>query len=73
MFRSRRPDRGEAWEGVVVGKSRGMTDGAYMYHYVEVKLSTGETEKVRIGRRLWKSLATGDSLVKPAGADLAEQ
>ncbi|MET7609995.1 DUF7489 domain-containing protein [Streptomyces seoulensis] len=67
MFKSRKPGQDDAWEGTVTDKSRGMLDGSNMYHFVELRLSDGESTKVRIGRQLWKSLAVGDRVVKRAG------
>ncbi|MBB5889961.1 DUF7489 domain-containing protein [Kutzneria kofuensis] len=69
MFTSRQPASDEAWEGVVLDKSRGMTDGSNMYRYLTVRLSTGETKKVRVDRGLWNSVAEGDGIVKQAGAN----
>ncbi|MFJ3663263.1 hypothetical protein ACIPPM_22670 [Streptomyces sp. NPDC090119] len=69
MFKSRKPGQDDAWEGVVTDKSRGMLDGSNMYHFVELRLSDGESTKVRIGRRLWKDVAVGDRLVKRPGDD----
>ncbi|MEU6818871.1 hypothetical protein [Streptomyces sp. NPDC046860] len=69
MFTSRKPGQDDAWEGVVTDKSRGMTDGANMYHHVELRLTDGGSVKVRIGRRLWKDVAVGDRLVKRPGAE----
>ena len=68
MFTSRRPTPDEVWEGVVLDKSRGMTDGANMYRYLTVRLSTGETKKIRVDRGLWNSVARGDGIVKQAGS-----
>ncbi|WP_425276231.1 DUF7489 domain-containing protein [Streptomyces lavendulae] len=53
-----------AWEGVVSAKSRGVLDGSNMYHFVDVRLADGRSMKVRISRRLWKSLAVGDRIAK---------
>ncbi|MFF7385510.1 hypothetical protein [Streptomyces griseoluteus] len=69
MFTSRKPGQDDAWEGVVTDKSRGMLDGANMYHFAELRLEDGASTKVRIGRQLWKSLAVGDRLVKRPGED----
>lgn len=55
MFSLRRSHRNEAWDGVVVGKKRGMTDGS--------------TRLLRAHRDLWKSVEEGDFLVKAAGAE----
>ena len=64
--------RDDSWEGVVIDKSRGMLDGSNMYHFVEVRLADGEPLKIRIDRRLWKSIGVGDRVVKRPGADLAK-
>ncbi|MDQ0994436.1 hypothetical protein [Streptomyces sp. V3I7] len=69
MFNSRKAERNDAWEGVVTDKSRGMLDGSNMYHFVEVRLTDGESAKVRISRRLWNSIAVGDRIVQRAGSD----
>lgn len=47
MFKSRKAGRDDAWEGIVIHKSRGMLDGSNMYHFVEVRLADGETMNVR--------------------------
>ncbi|MFD7709718.1 hypothetical protein ACFV6E_17445 [Streptomyces sp. NPDC059785] len=69
MFKSHKAGQDDSWEGTVTDKSRGMLDGSNMYHFVEVRPDTGEPVRVRIGRRLWKSLAVGDRIVKRPGAD----
>jgi hypothetical protein len=69
MFKSRNAGRDDSWEGVVTDKSRGMLDGSNMYHSVDVRLADGESRKVRISRRFWKSIAVGDRIVKRPGAD----
>jgi hypothetical protein len=72
MFTSRKAGRDDSWEGTVTDKSRGMLDGSNMYHYVEVTRTDGESLKVRVDRRLWKSLAVGDRIVKQPGSDPAK-
>ncbi|MFJ9121253.1 hypothetical protein ACIRJO_37700 [Streptomyces sp. NPDC102394] len=69
MVKSHKSGPDDAWEGVVEGKSRGMLDGANMYHFVKVRRADGQSVKVRIGRGLWKSIAVGDRLVKQPGGD----
>ncbi|WP_132117336.1 DUF7489 domain-containing protein [Actinocrispum wychmicini] len=69
MSKSRKPAPQDAWDGVVLDKSRGMTDGSNMYRYLTVRLSTGATEKIRVDRDLWNSVAKGDGIVKQAGSD----
>ncbi|GFE12210.1 hypothetical protein Sgleb_02570 [Streptomyces glebosus] len=73
MFTSHKAGRDDSWEGVVIDKSRGMLDGSNMYHFVEVRLADGESVKVRISRRLWKSIAVDDRIVKRPGADPARE
>ncbi|MFJ8676985.1 hypothetical protein [Streptomyces sp. NPDC093589] len=72
MIKSLKVARDDSWEGVVTDKSRGMLDGSNMYHFVEVRLTGGESVKVRIARRLWKSIEVGDRIVKQPGADPAK-
>ncbi|ACU75520.1 hypothetical protein Caci_6674 [Catenulispora acidiphila DSM 44928] len=69
MFSLRRSHRNEAWEGMVVDKKRGMTDGSSMYFYLKVRVSDGSTKRVRVHRDLWKTLEDGDTVVKAAGAE----
>ncbi|MFJ9411455.1 hypothetical protein [Streptomyces sp. NPDC101393] len=72
MIKSLKVARDDSWEGVVTDKSRGMLDGSNMYHFVEIRLADGESVKVRIARRLWKSIEVGDRIVKQPGADPAK-
>ncbi|WP_457786012.1 DUF7489 domain-containing protein [Streptomyces rimosus] len=69
MFKTHKAGRDDAWEGVIVNKSRGMLDGSNMYHFVEIRIADDEPTKVRISRRLWKSVAVGDRIIKRPGAD----
>ncbi|MFJ5798471.1 DUF7489 domain-containing protein [Streptomyces decoyicus] len=73
MFKSRKIGRDDSWEGIVTNKSRGMLDGSNLYHFVEVRLADGEFVKVRISRRLWKSIEVDDRIVKRPGADPARE
>ncbi|WP_432143365.1 DUF7489 domain-containing protein [Streptomyces sp. bgisy084] len=73
MFTSHKAGRDDSWEGIVIDKSRGMLDGSNMYHFVEVRLADGASVKVRISRRLWKSVEAGDRIVKRPGADPARE
>jgi hypothetical protein len=73
MFITRRSAAKETWEGVVLEKSRGMTDGANLYRYLTVRMSTGRSRKVRVDRDLWDSVAQGDGIVKEAGAKPAKK
>uniref|UniRef100_A0AAU3ICL6 DUF7489 domain-containing protein n=1 Tax=Streptomyces sp. NBC_01393 TaxID=2903851 RepID=A0AAU3ICL6_9ACTN len=68
MFKSHKPRPDDAWEGIVEDKSRGMLDGANMYHFVTVRRVDGQFVKVRIDRRLWKSIEVGDRIVKEPGS-----
>ncbi|MBO2455418.1 hypothetical protein J4573_50655 [Actinomadura barringtoniae] len=69
MFRSRRMRKGDAWEGVVTGKSRNMPDGSNMYHYLEVTFTDGKKKKIRVKGGLWETLNAGDQIIKQAGSD----
>jgi hypothetical protein len=59
----------ESWDGTVVKKSRGLLDGSNMYRRLEVRLSDGQTRKVRVSRALWDSVEVGDSVSKADGQD----
>ncbi|MEU8792630.1 hypothetical protein [Streptomyces sp. NPDC048643] len=72
MFKSHRSKPGDAWEGTVEDKSRGMLDGANMYHFVKVRRGDGQSIKVRVDRRLWKAIAVGDRIVKEPGSAPAQ-
>ncbi|MEH0449344.1 MULTISPECIES: DUF7489 domain-containing protein [unclassified Streptomyces] len=72
MFTSRKPGSDDAWEGIVEEKSRGMLDGANMYHFIELRREDGQFMKVRLARGLWKSIAVGDRIVKEPGSDPAK-
>ncbi|WP_328443465.1 hypothetical protein OG780_44035 [Streptomyces sp. NBC_00386] len=61
---------GRRLEGIVEDKSRGMLDGANMYHFIEVRRTDGQSMKVRIDRRLWKSIEVGDRIVKESSDEL---
>jgi hypothetical protein len=69
MFKSRKPGRNESWESVVTKKSRAIVDGSGAYFYVTVDPTTGGgARKIRIDRKLWKSLEVGDVIEKAVGA-----
>ena len=59
----------DAWQGTVIGKSRGLYDGANMYRKVKVELPDGTRRRIRVPRDLWKAINKGDVLVKEAGTD----
>ncbi|MFC9588692.1 hypothetical protein [Streptomyces sp. NPDC056944] len=69
MMKSHTPGHDDAWEGFVMGKSRGMLDGSNMYHFVEVRFADGTLTKFRIDRRLWKSIDVNDRIIKEPGSD----
>ncbi|MGQ4361656.1 DUF7489 domain-containing protein [Streptomyces sp. SAS_272] len=72
MFKSHKPGSDDAWEGIVEDKSRGMVDGANMYHFIKLRRADGQSMKVRIDRGLWKSIAIGDRIVKEPGSGPAK-
>ncbi|MET8412518.1 hypothetical protein ABZV34_31270 [Streptomyces sp. NPDC005195] len=72
MFKSHKPGPKDVWEGIIEAKSRGMLDGANMYHFVKVRCVDGQIIKVRIDRGLWKSIAVGDRIVKEPGSGPAK-
>ncbi|SDK55160.1 hypothetical protein SAMN05428985_104467 [Nocardioides sp. YR527] len=59
----------ESWDGTVVKKSRAMLDGSSLYRRLTIRTESGQTQKVRVDRALWKELEVGDRILKEAGAD----
>ncbi|MFI5623567.1 hypothetical protein ACIA03_08890 [Nocardioides sp. NPDC051685] len=59
----------ESWDGTVVKKSRAMLDGSNLYRRVTIRTESGETQKVRVHRALWKELEVGDRIAKEAGQE----
>ncbi len=59
----------EAWEGIVLKKSRALLDGSSLYRRVKLRLTDGTTATVRVDRTLWSELAVGDIVQKRAGHD----
>ena len=59
----------DAWSGTVLKKSRELLDGSNLYRQVTVRTDDGRTEKIRVGRALWKELRVGDRLIKDAGQE----
>ena len=57
----------DAWEGVVVRKSRGLLDGSNMYRRLKILHADGTTTKVRVDRALWDEVAEGDLVSKAPG------
>ena len=62
-------ERADAWSGTVVDKSGELLDGSNLYRRVTVRTDDDRTEKISVGRALWKVLAIGDRLVKDAGGE----
>ncbi|MDQ6525176.1 hypothetical protein RB608_16265 [Nocardioides sp. LHD-245] len=62
----------EAWEGVVVKKSRGLYDGANMYRRLKVRTSDGSVVKARVDRDLWDLVAVGDTVRRAADGSVAK-
>jgi hypothetical protein len=71
MFSLFKKGRDEAWDGVVVGKKRGMSNapgsGTVMYYFLMLRLADGSTKRVRVHRGMFKSVDEGDRVVKAAG------
>jgi hypothetical protein len=61
--------RDESWDGTVINKSRAMLDGSSLYRRVTIRTESGQTQKVRVDRALWKELEVGDRITKEAGQD----
>ena len=63
----------DAWEGIVIKKSRGLLDGSNLYRRLKIRLSDGSVIKVRVGRDLWHAVTEGDTVTKVAGQDPARR
>lgn len=57
----------QAWNAVVVAKSRALLDGSNLFRQVTVRHDDGREEKIRVPRDVWKQIEAGDRLVKEAG------
>ncbi len=62
----------EAWEGVVVKKSRGLYDGANLYRRLTVRTTAGTMVKARVDRALWDAVAVGDAVRRDADGTVAK-
>jgi hypothetical protein len=59
----------DAWDGIVLKKSRGLLDGSSLYRRLRIRLTDGSTITVRVGRELWNAVTEGDRVTKAAGRD----
>jgi hypothetical protein len=59
--------RHDAWEGMVVKKTRGPLDGSNLYRRLTIRQSDGTTTKVRVDRDLWNQVSEGDVVSKQPG------
>ncbi|GAA2216999.1 hypothetical protein ACFY2R_29360 [Micromonospora olivasterospora] len=57
----------DAWDGIVLKKSRGLLDGSSLYRRLKIRLADGSTITVRVGRDLWNAVTEGDRVTKAAG------
>lgn len=57
----------DAWDGIVLKKSRGILDGSSLYRRLKIRLADGDTITVRVGRNLWNAVTEGDHVTKAAG------
>jgi hypothetical protein len=63
----------DAWQGIVLKKSRGLLDGSNLYRRLKIRLLDGSTIKVRVGRELWSSIVEGDIVSKTSGHEPVKQ
>jgi hypothetical protein len=63
----------DAWESIVVTKTRGLLDGSNMYRRLTIRHSDGTTTKVRVDRDLWNKLIVGDVVSKAPGQQPVKQ
>jgi hypothetical protein len=73
MFSRKSHQNDTTWEGVVVRKSRGLTDGSNYYRNLKIQLADGTSKRVRVTRIMWNSVQTGDTVVKTADGDLVKK
>ena len=57
----------DAWEGIVVKKTRGLLDGSNLYRRLTIRHSDGSTTKVRVDRDLWDTVREGNVVSKAPG------
>ncbi|MBU2693795.1 MULTISPECIES: hypothetical protein [Pimelobacter] len=62
----------EAWEGVVVKKSRGLYDGANMYRRLKVRTTGGAIVKARVDKDVWNAVEVGDAVRRDADGTVAK-
>ncbi|XBB66070.1 hypothetical protein ABFU82_18390 [Nocardioides sp. WV_118_6] len=62
----------EAWEGVVVKKSRGLYDGANMYRRLKVRTTGGTIVKARVDKDVWNAVEVGDAVRRDADGTVAK-
>lgn len=73
MFSKRRNHPGQTWEGVVVRKSRGLTDGSNYYRNLKIELADGSSTRVRVTRIMWNSVKVGDRVVRNSQGELVKK
>jgi hypothetical protein len=59
----------KAWQGTVIKKSRGLLDGSNLYRRLTIRLTDGQTIKIRVNRDLWNAVSVGETVTKAAGQD----
>jgi hypothetical protein len=59
----------QAWNAVVVAKSRSLLDGSNLYRRAKIRHDDGREETIRLPRDVWKQIKAGDRVVKAAGQE----
>jgi hypothetical protein len=68
LYRLRQLRKAQQWEGTIADKYKTKTEqGHFNLCYITVKFDNGPNKQVQVPAKLWKNLAIGDRVVKPAG------
>jgi hypothetical protein len=66
MF-GRRVRRDDGWDGVVTRKKIRSPNGQIIFHVLEVALSDGGEQEIRVHGGFWRTVSVGDRLIKEPG------
>ena len=59
--------KAQAWNGVVIDKSKSSQGSQETYHYITVRLESGAVKNIQVRANLWKFLHKGDKVTKHPG------
>lgn len=61
---------GQAWDAVVIAKSRALLEESNRYRRVTIRHDDGRKDQVGVPRAMWKQSAIGDRVVQEASQGL---